>query len=600
MKKIVYNIKKINYPKRHLTIVNVAIFLCSIIFFTNMFCYLQINIPADTTSYWNDNATSLTASEDGIYKVSTPNQLAYMFFILLPSKTPDSTIKMQLQKDINLIDYYWNFTSINCNLEFDGKNHCIKGLKCTNNNVTNNSYYFGLISQSSNGNINIKNTNIECNLKDTYLLSTGAFIGYKTNGNLYIENCKAFGNININTGPVTYLNIGGLVGFAKNLDIINCSNYVNIISSIQISSYADNFVAGGLVGKIIDSCKISLCSNLGNISGNFEYTGGLIGCGMGLNLNTAKCFNSGNINSNFSCRVGTTIKYGTAGGLVGHIKSMANSIISFVYNTGNISSNGYCGGIVGNTDCKLSFSNLYNSGDVKAELNISKNVNSVSLNTIENHNFNYNGATLRIDSAKVNSNLTSVPRDVSIIGDDSKISNKNNVYSVQPTCYKDVTPLDDTKINITIKFSLLKNNNVLQTLTKTTPIVTKYDLIHYHYNADKYQFTVEHPKITRATNDKYYSLLTKLAGVSVYINKIGNTAYRISPYFDPPHMNVSGTDYDRYIIMSFVTCNNYKITYETLQNIKAATFDGDIFGTKNYICNGLPVIKDLYWADWSE
>ena len=141
---------------------------------------------------------------------------------------------------------------------------------------------------------------------------------------------------------------------ANNSGIIRkCSNEAEISSNTKGSANAFNSTAGGIVGgTLYASAEISECYNNGDIeaksTSRCSYTGGIIGVSFGGSIVLQNCYNTGEIVSEGVLAPGanpTTYKYSTAGGIIGYLYSTMEC--SYCYNTGNIVSLQYSGGILG-------------------------------------------------------------------------------------------------------------------------------------------------------------------------------------------------------------------------------------------------------------
>ena len=659
--------KKIYSSASHVSFV--SLILCFVLVFVNIFSVgLLNNTEADTSSIWLLNQTEILEDSNNNYKISTPGQLAYVFFTILNGKTNTETYNIELNCDLDMSAHDWSSANVNCNLTFNGNNHFIHNLKCKSTGLgllgAN-----GLISKSTSGYINFKNLYIYgdivinegknvwpgktqqlvlpgiSNLSQTSLM-TGLFVGEKTSGTLTFENCNAFGKITSNiTSKSNEICIGGFVGSANDFEATRCSN--NVIITGNSSGYSKNI--GGFVGCTKNTCRFELCSNFGEISGSFAYVGGLVGYADGLNLNTAKSYNSANITTSYSS--------GIAGGLVGYVKSIKNSTISHVYNTQKIESAGIAGGIIGDSNVKLNFNNLYNSGDVIATKNIVSSSSIIdSYTDTTSKAFNFDGADaikykIQFTSRTGYRKISNAPRDISIIGNDSKVSEKNKVYAIKPTSYNNSYT---SYYCLSTSFYVSANNSECGNYTKTTKYKSEYtDTVPNHtrwYNdgtliANGYNhapYTQNMPfegsyllnlYATYKPNDKSssvtltstlklalyaymgWSITTSinylsvksmyLSGLRAYFSKDNSNLYYISPVIHAYFYNSQNkADYecdlaiqDLYwqVNVSKGISSYSGIQYYTEYNIKNSSFDGNVFGKKDSINNGLPVFKDMYW-----
>ena len=423
-----------------------------------------IDNPLSSDEYWVGTEATLDIESRTIKKIKimscsikSAEECSYFFINYLNNfvvqKGYQYTFNIELKNDINLGTKYWNNVKIpaNCTLNFEGNFHHIYGLKL------DGKISMGLISSSSSGDITFENLRIHsicCGkkvgrktnpaqiIKDANI---GAFLGSKTAGSVTIDNCYTYGNYYVsytaNSSSTLSIstssgNIGGFVGSCYALIINNSTN------TITISALNVNYV-GGFVGKTTSACRMELCSNLGTISGDIAYVGGLIGYAKGLDLSNSQCCNLADVSTSLKDNISDR---GYAGGLVGYIGSCVNSTISYVFNNNKVSSTyGVAGGLVGDSNIMISFSNVYNSGDVVTKKNlgvVEKSGEPINLKQDSSypleHRVSYAGGAFQyieeftyryIDCKVVYEKL----RDVSLIGNDFKlISRDNNCYSIKP------------------------------------------------------------------------------------------------------------------------------------------------------------------------
>ena len=161
-----------------------------------------------------------------------------------------------------------------------------------------------------------------------YEHSVGGIVGYLRGK---ISNCINYGKI-INED--TFLNIGGIVGYATWYPATNCINYGDIISS------ADYFDPNGHrrgIGGVVGCGKANNCYNYGNITGA-GWIGGIVGL---LNSETYNCINYGSV-------LGHTSGY-YAGGIAGYLAGKTINCINY----GMVSGGNYVGGISGYADNQI-------------------------------------------------------------------------------------------------------------------------------------------------------------------------------------------------------------------------------------------------------
>ena len=173
---------------------------------------------------------------------------------------------------------------------FDGKGHTISGL-----NVTGEFVYAGLFSAVKDGTI---------------------------------RNLTVAGNVSSNSSGGA---AGGIVGYASNATIENCSNHCNVAGNRST-------VAGGIVGFNVEGAKIIDCYNVGKITVNTYIIGGIAGHNTGTISN---CYNVGTVPNYLS--VGEIVSYNSYFGTVKNC---------YYLNTANNGAVGDNSGTVTNTDPK--------------------------------------------------------------------------------------------------------------------------------------------------------------------------------------------------------------------------------------------------------
>ena len=173
---------------------------------------------------------------------------------------------------------------------FDGQGHTISGL-----NVTGEFVYAGLSSAVKDGTI---------------------------------RNLTVAGNVSSNSSGGA---AGGIVGYASNATIENCSNHCNVAGNRST-------VAGGIVGFNVEGAKIIDCYNVGKITVNTYIIGGIAGHNTGTISN---CYNVGTVPNYLS--VGEIVSYNSYFGTVKNC---------YYLNTANNGAVGDNSGTVTNTDPK--------------------------------------------------------------------------------------------------------------------------------------------------------------------------------------------------------------------------------------------------------
>lgn len=221
---------------------------------------------------------------------------------------------------------------------FDGNGHTITGM---NINLPSNMYQglFGYTGTFVDKDTIIKNIGvIDANIKGKQ--NIGGIVGW--NKNTDILNCYSTGNI---VGLET--NVGGVVGTNEKGTITNSYSTGavsgkftvggiigwNVSGTIENSYFGGTLVGnnstGGIIGKNNTGGVVKSCYSTGNISGD-NMTGGIIGVNEGLILS---CYSTGSLTGKNSI-----------GGIIG---SQSSGTIEDCYSSGDLSGNNGLGGIVG-------------------------------------------------------------------------------------------------------------------------------------------------------------------------------------------------------------------------------------------------------------
>ncbi len=146
----------------------------------------------------------------------------------------------------------------------------------------------------------------------------------------------------------------GLFGYIAGADITD----IRLVEpKIEADSYVGAFV--GYANNNSSLSKLHATSTAGYISNVQNYAGGIVGYLTGL---------SSIINSSSVISVNATVfvsdtEFGKVGGIAGYVN---NSLVSQVYNTGNISGYNYVGGVAGYLDGASTVENSYNRGNISA------------------------------------------------------------------------------------------------------------------------------------------------------------------------------------------------------------------------------------------
>lgn len=139
-----------------------------------------------------------------------------------------------------------------------------------------------------------------------------------------IKNLSVSGNVS-GTGK-----IGGIVGYALNGSIDNCTSDVKVIGS--------GSEVGGIVGEMSES-TVRNCGNTGAVTGLYSV-GGIVGDAVSSRNSIENCYNTGNITSTGSMKVKTNY-YSQIGGIVGDAYQCK---LSYCFNAGIIT-------VAGNHSC---------------------------------------------------------------------------------------------------------------------------------------------------------------------------------------------------------------------------------------------------------
>lgn len=189
---------------------------------------------------------------------------------------------------------------------FDGQGHSVT-LKIESPTEK----YLGLFAYNSG---TIQNVVIQGSISGSGYL--GGICGYNAGS---VSGCT---NYAIISGTET--SVGGIAGCGKASvsKIENCANYGAIETTIASGNAA---YAGGIIGQALASTSITACYNVGSVTSNKGYTGGVVGYAMSA---VQDCYNVGVVSSSVT---GTTK---TIGGVAGAI--MGSGTITNCYNVGTV------------------------------------------------------------------------------------------------------------------------------------------------------------------------------------------------------------------------------------------------------------------------
>ena len=361
----------------------------SIIIFTSFLSLTFYNSLA--TSVWDGSSANIWTNGSGTsanpFLIETAANLVY-----LANQVNDGNnfsgkyFKMTDSIDIN--NNFWTPIGESSTYYFagyfDGNGFNISNLFIYSTNLKY-AGLFGNIRNSSIKNICITSGSIKCTSSSSCYI--GGIVGYANNSSL--SNCSYNGDVNCTVHSSYFPDCfaGGIVGYAANSTILtNCNNsgtiYGNAYSNSTANSGATSSISivGGIIGKTETAVELYNCINSGEITGvtsaygsacwSESYSGGIIGEANSSKLNN--CQNIGNV----FCKVADMPCRG--GGLIGvanniELKNCSNSgHVSGLYtNTLGVSGGFYkciVGGLIGtiNGDDKSSITNCFNQGEVTA------------------------------------------------------------------------------------------------------------------------------------------------------------------------------------------------------------------------------------------
>ena len=232
------------------------------------------------------------------------------------------------------------------------KNLSISGEICSTNRAA------GIISGDNvSSGMTIVNCKNYANIKGNIMV--GGICAW-ANNNVSVQDCENYGKIYIESVDYQYGGAGGIIAYGSGT-IQDCYNAGEIYG---------NYICGGIVGTG-ESIEIKNCSNTGRIHSIGNYTsGGILGKHRGETINIMNCVNEAIIGEE---------SIGYAGGIVGEyigVSYTADRILNIYncYNTGNIVSQNYCGGILGvqglvSLSINLNIENCYSVGQIQGKYN---------------------------------------------------------------------------------------------------------------------------------------------------------------------------------------------------------------------------------------
>ena len=308
---------------------------------------------------WNDHCANRIANKDGgngsfwdnAIEIATAEELAY-FAQQVNSNQSISygdgnsigpadkyqaggfiSYYFALSADIDLSDYDWTpigNATYPFKGNFDGREHCVNGLKVMKIETVSGAAYAGLFGYASVGILR----NLGVRLADA---------GIQANS----------------TGGPAYA--GGIAGYAHN--IFNC--YVVGEGTIGVSSSGEgnNIYAGGIVGYLAPDGSLTNCYATVNVNVKVEpkgivNVGGIVGYGSS-NSTISHTYATGDVET------GTGAKYYYAGGICGYLQNNGTLTNSLAVNGQITGGDSYSNRIVGNKESNSTLTGNYASPGIQ-------------------------------------------------------------------------------------------------------------------------------------------------------------------------------------------------------------------------------------------
>ena len=299
-------------------------------------CATQIaNKNGGDGSSW-DNAIEIATAKELAYFAHQLNNNASISYGSGNSIGPDDkgqargfiSYYFALAADIDLSDYDWtpigNATNP-FNGNFDGRGHCVNGLKVE---TVSGSAYAGLFGYASVGILR----NLGVRLADAGIQANSA------DGSAYV---------------------GGIAGYAHN--IFNC--YVVGEGAIGVSSseMGDYIYAGGIVGSLGTNSSLANCYATVNVkveSDGRVYVGGIVGFGN-FNSTISHTYATGDVET------GTVDYRRYAGGICGYLRNEGTLTNSLAVNGRIIGGDSYSNRIIGHQESKATLDANYASPEIQ-------------------------------------------------------------------------------------------------------------------------------------------------------------------------------------------------------------------------------------------
>ena len=218
--------------------------------------------------------------------------------------------------------------------------------------------------------------------KITGLKITGPQYSYEGVGLFGNTSGAVIKNLTVDGDVTGYQNVGILVGYASNTDIINCH------SSGIVTGSTERYAFGGLVGylykgNIIDSSSSATVSGYGQV-------GGLVGYVRG-SATVYNSFATGNVSSTGN----------SAGGLVGRVNQ--GGLVVNSYATGSVTGNGEdaasIGGFAGSVAIDGRIVNSYSTGNVSGYASVGGFIGNVSVDAMVENSYSTGKAVSQSDTA---------------------------------------------------------------------------------------------------------------------------------------------------------------------------------------------------------
>ena len=299
-------------------------------------CATQIaNKDGGNGTSW-DNAIVIATAEELAYFAQQVNNNASITHKGGASIEPDKDHGFKdyyfaLSADIDLSDYDWTPIGNATNPfkgNFDGRGHCVNGLKVMKVETVSGDAYAGLFGYASVGILR----NLGVRLADAGIQANSA------DGSAYV---------------------GGIAGYAHN--IFNC--YVVGEGAIGVSSseMGDYIYAGGIVGSLGTNSSLANCYATVNVkveSDGRVYVGGIVGFGN-FNSTISHTYATGDVET------GTVDYRRYAGGICGYLQTEGTLTNSLDVNGRIIGGDSYSNRIIGHQESKATLDANYASPEIQ-------------------------------------------------------------------------------------------------------------------------------------------------------------------------------------------------------------------------------------------